>query len=125
MCALTSATAMRRAPAAKVCCCWKEPSPLPSSGLRARGDRRGSGQGRAPGGRGRAGGDPPPGPGRVPRDGRVAGAGPGPGRFRTLKLKQDGDKLTGHLVGREGREIKIEEGKAKGGEVSFQITRER
>jgi len=49
----------------------------------------------------------------------------GMSREMTLKLKQDGDKLTGHLVGREGREIKIEDGKAKGGEISFQITRER
>jgi len=49
----------------------------------------------------------------------------GMSREMTLKLKQDGDKLTGHLVGRQGRETKIEDGKVKGDEISFQVTRER
>jgi hypothetical protein len=43
----------------------------------------------------------------------------------TLKLKQDGEKLTGVWVRRDGQEVAIEEGKIKGKEVSFQITRER
>jgi hypothetical protein len=43
----------------------------------------------------------------------------------TLKLKQDGDKLTGTVSGRNNEETKIEDGKVKGDEVSFQVTRER
>jgi hypothetical protein len=44
----------------------------------------------------------------------------------TLKVKQDGDKLTGVLLGpREGMERKVEEGKVKDGEVSFTVTREQ
>src|SRR5947209_4218475 len=43
----------------------------------------------------------------------------------TLKLKQDGDKLTGAIVGRNNRETKIDEGTVKDGEVSFKVTRER
>lgn len=44
----------------------------------------------------------------------------------TLKLKQEGDKVTGVLIGpREGAETKIEDGKVKDGEVSFSVTRER
>lgn len=42
----------------------------------------------------------------------------------TYKLKQEGDKLTGTIIGRDGRESKIEEGKVKDGKVSFQVTRE-
>jgi len=42
----------------------------------------------------------------------------------TLKLKQDGDKLTGTLI-RGERESPVQEGKFKDGEVSFQVTRER
>lgn len=41
----------------------------------------------------------------------------------TLKLKLDGDKLTGAMPGRGGRETKIEDGKFKDGEISFKITR--
>ena len=43
----------------------------------------------------------------------------------TLKLKLDGDKLTGTVTRRDGSETAIEEGKFKDGEVSFQATRER
>ena len=43
----------------------------------------------------------------------------------TLKLKHDGDKLSGTVTGRGGRETAIEDGKYKDGEVSFQVTRER
>jgi hypothetical protein len=46
-------------------------------------------------------------------------------REMTLKLKLDGDKLTGAMVGREGRETAIEDGKFKDGEISFKVTRER
>jgi hypothetical protein len=46
----------------------------------------------------------------------------------TLKLKVDGEKLTGTLSspGRDGQttETKIAEGKVKGEEVSFTVTRE-
>ncbi len=43
----------------------------------------------------------------------------------TFQLKQDGTKLTGTVTGRRGQKSKIEEGKVKDGEVSFQVTRER
>jgi hypothetical protein len=43
----------------------------------------------------------------------------------TYKLKQEGEKLTGTVTGRDGKETKIEEGKVKDGKVSFQVTRER
>jgi hypothetical protein len=42
----------------------------------------------------------------------------------TLKLKQDGEKLTGTISGRNNTEIAIENGKVSGEEVSFQVTRE-
>jgi hypothetical protein len=45
-------------------------------------------------------------------------------RELTLKLKLEGDKLTGAMV-RDGQETKIEDAKYKDGEVSFQVTRER
>jgi hypothetical protein len=53
----------------------------------------------------------------------------GPDRKMTLKLKAEGDKLTGKLVspGRQGGdpvETEIKEGKVKDGEVSFTVTRE-
>lgn len=45
--------------------------------------------------------------------------------FETIyKLKQDGEKLTGTVAGRDGKEVKIDEGKVKDGKVSFQVTRE-
>jgi hypothetical protein len=46
-------------------------------------------------------------------------------RDTTLKLKLDGDKLTGAIVGRNNQETAIEDGKFKDGEVSFKVTRER
>jgi|DewCreStandDraft_4_1066084.scaffolds.fasta_scaffold213700_2 hypothetical protein len=42
----------------------------------------------------------------------------------TLKLKLEGDKLTGSLPGRQGRETPIEEGTFKDGKLSFVVTRE-
>lgn len=42
----------------------------------------------------------------------------------TLKLKQEGDRLTGAMV-RNENETPIEEAKIKDGEISFQVTRER
>jgi hypothetical protein len=42
----------------------------------------------------------------------------------TLKLKAEGDKLTGTLSRREGQESKIEDGTYKDGEVAFKVTRE-
>jgi hypothetical protein len=42
----------------------------------------------------------------------------------TLKLKAEGDKLTGTLSRREGQETKIEDGTYKDGEVAFKVTRE-
>ena len=46
-------------------------------------------------------------------------------RQMTLKLKSDGDKLTGAMIGRNGQETQIEDGTIKDGEVSFTVTRER
>src|SRR5438874_10005757 len=46
-------------------------------------------------------------------------------REMTLKLKLDGDKLTGSMVGRNGQDTPIEDGKYKDGEISFKVTRER
>jgi hypothetical protein len=49
----------------------------------------------------------------------------GPARVTTLKLKVDGDKVTGTVSGREGTEpTKIENGKIKDDEISFAVTRE-
>lgn len=42
----------------------------------------------------------------------------------TYKLKQEGEKLTGTVTGRDGKEVKIDEGKVKDAKVSFQVTRE-
>lgn len=44
---------------------------------------------------------------------------------QTLKLKMEGDKLTGAMVGRNNQETKIEDATFKDGEVSFSVTRER
>jgi len=49
----------------------------------------------------------------------------GQDRELTLKLKLDGDKLTGSMPGRDGQETAIEDGQYKNGEVSFKVTRER
>lgn len=46
-------------------------------------------------------------------------------REMTLKLKLEGDKLTGAMLGRNNQETNIEDGKFKDGEVSFKVTRER
>lgn len=46
-------------------------------------------------------------------------------REATLKLKLDGDKLTGVMLGRENRETPIENATYKDGEVAFTVTRER
>ena len=45
-------------------------------------------------------------------------------RTMTLKLKADGDKLTGSMPGRNNQETMIEDGTFKDGKVSFKITRE-
>src|SRR3954471_24778839 len=56
------------------------------------------------------------------------GRGGNPGREQTLKLKVDGDKVTGTLAspGQNGetRESKVEHGKVTGDEISFDVTRE-
>jgi hypothetical protein len=46
-------------------------------------------------------------------------------RESTLKLKLEGDKLTGSMAGRNNTEIAIENATFKDGTVSFSITRER
>lgn len=46
-------------------------------------------------------------------------------RTQTIKLKKEGDKLTGAMMGRNNNETAIEDGTCKGGEVSFKVTRER
>ncbi len=46
-------------------------------------------------------------------------------RETTLKLKLEGDKLTGAIVGRNNQETAIENAKYKDGEISFSTTRER
>src|SRR5436190_1178808 len=43
----------------------------------------------------------------------------------TLKLKQEGDKLSGIVVGRNGNETPLEEVKLTGDQLSFKLTRER
>jgi hypothetical protein len=43
----------------------------------------------------------------------------------TLKLKQDGEKLTGTITGRNNTETEIKDGKVtKDGDVSFEVVRE-
>ena len=46
-------------------------------------------------------------------------------REQTVKLKLEGDKLTGAMLGRDNQETAIEDAKYKDGEVSFTVTRER
>src|SRR5262245_40287297 len=41
----------------------------------------------------------------------------------TLKLKLDGDKLSGSMPGRNNQETKIEDATFKDGEISFKVTR--
>lgn len=43
----------------------------------------------------------------------------------TLKLKLEGDKLTGAIVGRNNQETAIQDAKYKDGELSFKVVRER
>jgi len=43
----------------------------------------------------------------------------------TLKLKLDGEKLTGSMVGRDNQETAIQDAKYKDGELSFKVERER
>jgi hypothetical protein len=50
--------------------------------------------------------------------------GPGGQIEFTLKLKQDGEKLTGTITGFQGEESPIEEGKVKDGAISFKVTRD-
>ncbi len=46
-------------------------------------------------------------------------------REATLKLKLDGDKLTGAMLGPNGKENPIQDAAYKDGELSFKIVRER
>jgi hypothetical protein len=46
-------------------------------------------------------------------------------RESTLKLKLEGDKLTGAMLGRNNQETAIENAKYENGKVSFDVTRER
>ena len=43
----------------------------------------------------------------------------------TLKLKLEGDVLTGAMVGRNGKETPIQDGTYKDGDLSFKVVRER
>ena len=43
----------------------------------------------------------------------------------TLKLKQDGEKLTGAILGANNQETEIKEGKVADGKISFNVVRER
>ena len=43
----------------------------------------------------------------------------------TLKLKQEGDKLTGTITGFGGNENEITDGKIEGDKISFKVTRKR
>jgi hypothetical protein len=45
-------------------------------------------------------------------------------RDASLTLKLEGDKLTGHMPGRNNVVTPIEDGKFKDGEISFAVTRE-
>lgn len=45
------------------------------------------------------------------------------GREMTLKLTQDGEKVTGTLLGYGNQEVKIADGKVHDGEISFSVTR--
>jgi hypothetical protein len=42
----------------------------------------------------------------------------------TLKLKQEGEKLTGTMSGQGGQESEIKDGKVNGSDVSFNVVRE-
>ena len=49
----------------------------------------------------------------------------GQSRESTLKLKLDGEKLTGTMVGRDSKETAIDDAALKDNEVTFSYTRER
>jgi hypothetical protein len=49
----------------------------------------------------------------------------GQSRDVTVKLKLDGDKLTGTMPGRNNMDTPIEEATFKDGEISFKVTRDR
>jgi hypothetical protein len=49
----------------------------------------------------------------------------GQSREVTLKLKLEGDKLTGAMVGRNNQETPIEDATFKDGKVTFKVVRER
>ena len=54
----------------------------------------------------------------------TSGRGGGQGREVTLKLKQDGDKLTGKILGSGNNgDTEISDGKVKGDEISFNVVR--
>ena len=46
-------------------------------------------------------------------------------RENKLRLKQEGDKLTGAMIGRNDRETEITDAKVKDGELSFKVARSR
>jgi hypothetical protein len=46
-------------------------------------------------------------------------------RTNNLELKQEGEKLTGKMEGRDGNKIDIKEGTIKGSEIAFVVIRER
>jgi hypothetical protein len=54
----------------------------------------------------------------------VPGRNGGEPREQTLKLKSEGDKITGTLAGGRGGEAKVENAKLTGNELSFEVTRE-
>ena len=54
---------------------------------------------------------------------KTAGRQGGEEREFTLKLKQEGEKVTGKLLGYGTQEIEIKEGKIKDGALSFNIVR--
>ncbi len=56
--------------------------------------------------------------------GKGGKGGGGQGREVTLKLKLDGDKLTGAMVGRNDTETPIADASYKDGKISFSVTRE-
>lgn len=61
----------------------------------------------------------------TPAAGGGGGGKGGAPREMSVKLKLEGDKLTGTMPGRNDQVTNIEEGTFKNGEVTFKITRER
>ena len=62
--------------------------------------------------------------GRGGGGGGGGGGGKAAARQQTLKLKLDGDKLTGAVVGRNDTETAIDDATYKDGAISFSVTRE-